>query len=174
MRRRARRSVQPLGRTKTMKTLRGRISNLRASIDVSGGGGETSVVTTHIHIFRVDGAPVKVESREPFMLDDGDTVTMAGSLQGTVFRALAYRNESSGASGDAGSSYRMWSAVASLAGAAFALFIFTDPFFGHIPKVFAFAFAGFAYYNFHAYAKIRSAVLLLQRGEPETAQESRR
>ena len=131
------------------------------------------MVTTHIHIFRVDGAPVKAESREPFMIDDGDTVTLAGSLHQTAFRALAYRNESSGASGDAGSSYRMWSAVALFGAAAFALFIFTDKFFGHIPKVFTLAFSGLAIYNFTAYAKIRAAILLLQREESEPAPGSR-
>jgi hypothetical protein len=155
-----------------MKTLRGKISHLRASIDVSGGNGDSSVVTTHIQIFRIDGAPVKVESRKPFMIDDGDTVMLAGLPKGAVFRALAYKNESSGASGDAGSNFRMWSGVAALAGAAFALFVFTDPFFGLIPKAIALVFAGFACYNFHAYARIRAAILLLQRGEPEIARES--
>jgi hypothetical protein len=94
-------------------------------------------------------------------------------MQGKVFRALAYRNETSGVSGDAGSSYRMWAAVVLLAGAAFALFMFTDQFFGHIPKAFALVFIGLALYNANAYAKIRGAILLLQRGEPETAQGSR-
>ena len=155
-----------------MQTLRGKISHLRASIEVSGGGGDSSVVTTHIQVFRIDGTPVKVEGREPFMIDDGDTAILAGLPNGTVFRALAYRNESSGASGDAGSSFRLWSGVAALAGAAFALFVFADPFFHHIPKVFALAFAGFAFYNFHAYARIRAAILLLQREESETARGS--
>lgn len=152
-----------------MKTLRGKISNLRTTIDVSGGGNDSSVETTHIHVFRIDGAPVKVESREPLIIDDGDIVTLAGFPQGTIFRALAYKNETSGVSGDAGSEYRMWSGVGCVAGAAFALFFFSDHFFGHIPKIFALAFAGFAYYNFQAFAQIRSAASLLERVESESA-----
>jgi hypothetical protein len=155
-----------------MKTLRGKISHLRASIDVSGGGNDSALVTTHIHIFRIDGTPVKVESREPLMIDDGDTVVLAGSSQGAVFRGLAYKNESSGAGGDAGASFRMWSGLAALAGAAFALFIFNDPFFRHIPKAIALVFAGFACYNLYTYTRIRAAARLLQHEESKTARES--
>jgi hypothetical protein len=72
-----------------MQTLRGKVSGIRHTIDVSGG--RDAVTTTHLAIFELDGKPVKLGG-EATAIDDGDDVEVAGYYRGGLFRASAFRN----------------------------------------------------------------------------------
>ena len=74
-----------------MQTLRGKVSGIRHTIDVSGRQG--AVMTTHIAIFNLDGKPVRLEG-DATAIDDGDDIEVAGDYNGGIFHALAYRNHS--------------------------------------------------------------------------------
>jgi hypothetical protein len=53
-------------------------------------------------LFRLDGRQVRFEASCAASFVDGDVVRVAGSTQSGIFKALAYHNDTTGASGDAG------------------------------------------------------------------------
>jgi hypothetical protein len=83
-----------------MERLRGTVSNLRHSIDVSGT--RDAISTSHVAIFEIDGRPVAYEGGASAILSDGDVVEVTGDDQGGVFAAYAYRNLTKRVTGSAG------------------------------------------------------------------------
>jgi hypothetical protein len=81
-----------------METRQGSVSKLRASIEVSGTDKSTS--TTHVAYFQLGPQAVVLRAKDPPAINDGDQVKVAGMLKKGLFEALAYRNESTGVSGD--------------------------------------------------------------------------
>ncbi|KPV54628.1 hypothetical protein SE17_02600 [Kouleothrix aurantiaca] len=76
-----------------MQTLRGTVTNLNRSTQVSGGGQNSSVITTNVAVFELDGHPVTLRDREAIILKDGDEIIVSGQRGNDgVFKAFAYRN----------------------------------------------------------------------------------
>ena len=82
----------------SMKTIRGTVSKLRFTTEVRGGGTNNSqhVSSSHIAVFHLDAQPVRLESASAQILNEGDTLAVAGELENGTFQALAYRNDSAG------------------------------------------------------------------------------
>lgn len=76
-----------------METLQGAVRNLRHTIEVEGGGHNTSSTTKHIAVFDLNGAPVRLAASEPIILNQGEIVIVAGERSGGVFQAYAYYNQ---------------------------------------------------------------------------------
>jgi ACR3 family arsenite efflux pump ArsB len=75
-----------------MKTISGTISNLRHTINVSGGGEDYSVRTTHISLFQIDRQAIKVQSTQPLMINEGDNMIVVGPIKKGVLHGLAHKN----------------------------------------------------------------------------------
>jgi hypothetical protein len=84
-----------------METKQGVVSKLRASIEV--GGNDKSTSTTHVVNFQLGPQAVMFRGSNPPAINDGDEVTVAGTIRKGLFEALAYRNSSTGVTGDSNS-----------------------------------------------------------------------
>lgn len=71
-------------------------------MSISGGGDNSQVTTTHISIFQINEKPIKAESTEPLMINEGDEVLVAGSISKGIFNGLAYKNLTTHAEGNEG------------------------------------------------------------------------
>src|SRR5262245_12071584 len=70
---------------------------------VSIGRSWNSSYTVYECLFRLSGTPVALHVDDPIFIEEGETVTVIGTYnQNGVFGASAYRNRSSGASGNSG------------------------------------------------------------------------
>jgi hypothetical protein len=80
-----------------MESRRGTVSKIRFSTEVTGSGGDNgSVSTSHIASFELDRRPVQLRAARPVILEDGDTVVVAGKTKGGLFQADACFNETRG------------------------------------------------------------------------------
>jgi hypothetical protein len=86
-----------------MEIFRGVAEKVNHSVEISGTGGNNNsqVTTTHVAVVRIGNRHVRIKSTEAVLIDNGDSIVVAGS-GGGVFKALAYRNETTGATGNAG------------------------------------------------------------------------
>jgi hypothetical protein len=73
-----------------MELLRGKVKNIRHSIEVSGGKESTS--TSHVAVFELDGTMVELKLPDSIIVNEGDEVRVAGSHRRGLFRGLAYQN----------------------------------------------------------------------------------
>jgi hypothetical protein len=84
----------------------------RSSINVNVGFGMTwgtSWDTSYECLFRISGAPVALRVSSPIFIEDGETVRVVGQRNSNgVFDAVAYYNQSSGASGSAKRTWSQW------------------------------------------------------------------
>lgn len=80
-----------------METLKGIAGKVRFSTEVEGM--EDSTATRQIAVFEIDGKPVEIKLRESIMIDEGDSIRVAGKIQKGIFKAYAYKNLTNGASG---------------------------------------------------------------------------
>ena len=95
-----------------METLKGTVSHCQNTIEVSGGRNNTSVTTTHIALFRVDGRPVRFSDSQPPTLADGDRVLVAGRASGgSTLQADAIRNVSTQTTNHTGIGSRIFAVV---------------------------------------------------------------
>lgn len=118
-----------------MEIIKGTVTKIRNTSEVSGGGSNGHVSTSHISMFQIDKQQVKIKFREPTMIDENDFVTVAGKIKNGVFNGYAYKNNTTGVSGDAGILiYFLFGLVFSSAG-VFVFTTFSDPFFGFLPKI---------------------------------------
>jgi hypothetical protein len=86
-----------------MTTLQGIAIKVRNTLDVSSSGGENSQTsTTHISVFQLNAQPVQVLADSPVMIDEGDTVLVAGQVKNGGFKAFAYQNVTTGVHDSAG------------------------------------------------------------------------
>mgnify|MGYP001362120505 CR=1 FL=1 len=118
-----------------MEKIKGTVTKVRNTSQVSGGGRDGHVSTSHISMFQIDKQQVKVKSAEPPMIDENDFVAVAGKIKNGVFNAYAYKNATTGVSGNAGILiYFLFGLLLPGAG-VFALTTFSEPFFGILPKI---------------------------------------
>ena len=144
-----------------MNTLRGKVSSARATTSVSGGGDDSPVQTTHILLFKVDGRQVKLSSASPAMINDNDVVVLAGTEKDGAFVALAYRNETTGVTGNAGKLGPVIGVLIGLAAAVFSFTLFGSATFGVFPKLVGLVFLAVATFSALRFLKIKTAVDLL-------------
>ena len=74
-----------------METIRGTVSSIRHSTEVSGN--DNTVSTTQVAVFDLSGQPVELKLTESIVLNNGDEVIVAGKRKRGLFRGLAYRNK---------------------------------------------------------------------------------
>ncbi|MGD9169819.1 MAG: hypothetical protein PVI97_07125 [Candidatus Thiodiazotropha sp.] len=144
-----------------MEILKGIVSKLRNSVEISGGGSDSIVTTTHVTIFHLDGQPVKIKSREAVLVDESDNVAVAGKVNEGVFNAYAYINNTTGVSGNIGMGIHYFFGVVFPLAGAFSISAFSDPFFGAMPKLFGAGFIGVGLYMFYKGTQISKASKLL-------------
>ncbi|MGL6260077.1 hypothetical protein [Vibrio sp. WXL210] len=144
-----------------MKILKGVVSKLRNTVEISGGGRDSSVSTTHVMIFQLDGQPVKIKSSEVVLIDESDNVAVAGKVNDGVFHAYAYINNTTGVSGNIGMGiHYIFGLIFPIVG-AFVISEFSDPFFGALPKLIGAVFIGGGLYMFYKGTQISNASKLL-------------
>lgn len=87
------------------EVIEGTVSKLRTSIEVRSGHGEhTGTSTTHIASFQVGDRAVLFRSTTLPAFDNGDVLLVAGNMKRSgQLEALAFRNKSTGVTGDASS-----------------------------------------------------------------------
>jgi len=129
-----------------MQVIEGVASKVRHTSSVSGGGKDGSVSTSHISIFQLNKQQVQIASAHPSLVDENDSVSVAGKVKNGVLKAYAYKNTTTGASGDSGALNSFFFGLIAFIVSAFAFLTFSDPFFGFLPKIFSLIFAcgGFA------------------------------
>jgi hypothetical protein len=141
--------------------LKGTVSSARATTSISGGGDNSSVQTTHILLFKVDGRQVKLSSASPAMISDTDVVVFAATEKNGAFIALAYRNETTGVIGNAGKLGPVIGMLVGLVGAVFTFTQFGSSSFGFLPKLAGSVFLTVAIFSAVRFLKIKSAADLL-------------
>jgi len=83
-----------------MQTLKGTVTNLNRSTHVSGGGRDSSVVTTNVAVFELLGQSITLRDRSSIIINDGDEMMIAGERgKDGIFKAYAYRNITRGIHG---------------------------------------------------------------------------
>lgn len=82
-----------------LTTLSGTISNIRHSTETSGQVGRQggAVGTAQVLAFRVDNTSAQIKLKGVPDIQDGDPVTLAGSVKNGTFVALAMRNDKTNA-----------------------------------------------------------------------------
>lgn len=100
-----------------LTTLSGTVSGIRHSSETSGHIGKNggNVHTKQVIALRVDGKPAEIKLMSMPDVQDGERVTLAGRMKNGSFRALAMRNEKTGAI------YRMPTTLAYVFGALLVL-----------------------------------------------------
>ena len=86
-----------------MNILMGIASKVRNTVELSGGGEDSSITTTHVAILYLDGKLIKIKSGEIIFIDNDDHITVVGRSRNGIFNACAYRNDTMGITGDIGS-----------------------------------------------------------------------
>jgi len=96
-----------------MEIKKGIATKVSNTIDVSGSGGRDNshVETTHITTFRFDNQSIKLEMRKPSMISENDDVTVAGHFKNGNFVARAFKNNTTGVSGNNGVFYYLIQSV---------------------------------------------------------------
>ncbi|KAA0894224.1 hypothetical protein [Oryzomonas rubra] len=87
-----------------MEIFRGIADKVNHSVEISGTGGDndSQVTTTHVAVVRIGNRHVRIKSSEAVLVNNGDRIVVAGSGGRGLFKALAYRNVTTGATGNAG------------------------------------------------------------------------
>lgn len=80
-----------------METIQGKAHNIRQHAILITN--DNNLESTYKTVMTVDGRPVSLESDEAAVINEGDTVIVAGNNRGGILRASAYRNMTNGASG---------------------------------------------------------------------------
>jgi hypothetical protein len=148
-----------------MEIKQGPVSKLRASIEVSGTDKSTS--TTHVVYFQLGPQAVVLRAKDPPAINDGDQVKVAGSLSKGLSEALAYRNESTGVSGDSNTLAAIIVggifSVIGIGGVLAAIVVAISERDGSALLGVAFfgIFGGFGVYALRKFARVREAAALL-------------
>ena len=95
------------------------------------------------------------------MISDNDIVALAGTEKDGAFVALAYRNETTGVTGNAGKLGPVIGVLIGLAAAVVSFTLFGSSMFGVFPKLVGLVFLAVATFSAIRFMKIKSAADLL-------------
>jgi hypothetical protein len=95
------------------------------------------------------------------MISDNDIVVLAGIEKNGAFAALAYRNETTGVTGDAGKLGPVIGVLIGLVGAVFSFTLFGSSSFGFFPKLIGLGFLAVATFSALRFLRVKSAADLL-------------
>jgi hypothetical protein len=152
-----------------MEKVSGTVSNLRNTINVSGGGENNQVTTTHISIFQLTGRQIKAKSSEPLMINEGDKLIVAGSTQKGVLNSYAHKNLTTNIEGNEGWILRLIfglimpcvgiGAMAAFADNSNSFGMYSEPLiFRMLPKFVGGFFIVFGIYNIFCAARVLQAI----------------
>jgi hypothetical protein len=77
-------------------SVQGKVSKIRNTIDVSGGGENSSASTSHISIFNIDNQTIRYSAPFTSVINNGNEIVVSGVIWRGVLQALAYKNFSTG------------------------------------------------------------------------------
>jgi len=92
-----------------METIRGVVSKVRFSTEVSG---REHVTTSHVAVFEINKTQVELKLNESIIVDNGDEILLAGKINKGLFKALAYNNLTNNVSGKGQVSLYMFLGIA--------------------------------------------------------------
>jgi len=85
-----------------MEVMQGKASQIRSSVDVSGGYHGIFVNSKHIALFQIDQLPIKVIATETPVIQENDDIKVSGVMKNGQLSAYAYHNLSTTSKGDRG------------------------------------------------------------------------
>ena len=145
-----------------MEIIKGIATKVRNTSEISGGGRDDHVSTSHISIFLLDKQQVKIKSSETPMINENDFVSVAGKINNGVFKGYAYKNATTGASGNAGILIMFLFGLLFPGAGIFAFITFSNPFFGFLPKIISLIFISAGLYMFYHGIQVLKATNLLR------------
>lgn len=140
-----------------MEFRKGIATKVRNTVNISGGGKNGIVSTTHITLFYIDNMPIKLASPQPSFINENDEISVSGKIKNGFFIALAHENITTGTSGDNGAIGKM------IFGSLFPIVgitifkVFGDDFFGYFPVAIGSAFILIGLYLLYSGLEIFSA-----------------
>jgi hypothetical protein len=140
-----------------METKKGIVTNIRSSVDVSGGNYGIFVNTAQVTLFSIDDYPVMMINKKPPVIQEGDEVILSGEIDNGRLNAYAYKNLTTSSEGDKGY-IRRFIASAILLLIWYLLWFIFAPQVGGIAKIISALFFGFGIYYFYVGNKILQAV----------------
>ncbi len=146
-----------------MEKIKGIASQVRNTISVSGGGNNSSVTTTHIAIFQIEGRQIQCKSSEPILINEGDMVMVASKTGSGILNGYAYMNLNTRAVGNEGWVLMLFFGVLFPAVSVAVFSIFSDPFFGVLPKVIGGIFLVVGLGMFYRGIRVLQAVRVLKK-----------
>ncbi|WP_017223511.1 hypothetical protein [Moritella dasanensis] len=142
-----------------MEVIKGTAKKVRNTVKISGKG--SSVSTTHISLFQIEGQPVKVKSNEPLMIENHDLICVAGNKNKGLFNAYAYKNLTTGVSGNENITLIFIFGLILLFVGVSVFAKFSVPFFGFMPKILSLVFVFSGLYSFYMGNQVLKASKLL-------------
>ena len=140
-----------------METKKGLVSNLRSSVDVSGGNYGIFVNTAQVTLFSIDDMPVMMVNKKPPVIQNGNTVIVSGEIDNGQLIAYAYQNLSTSSKGNKGY-VRRFIAFILLMLLGLSLWFFLAEDLGYGLKIISTIFTAFALYYLYIGNKILNAV----------------
>jgi hypothetical protein len=154
---------------------RGTVTKLNSSINISGGENNSGITTRYHTTFLLDGVTVLFTSGAAPVINEGDQLMVAGSQQGRVLKAYAYRNLSMHVIGNEGTWKRLGEALVCLMLAGISLWLFysflfvpnkyhstADTVIGIIAGAASVALIGGSLYYLYRWSKVSRAVKMLK------------
>jgi len=140
-----------------METKKGKVTNIRSSVEVSGGNYGIFVNTAQVTLFSVDDYPVMMINKKPPVIQEGNEIIVSGESTNGQLKAYAYHNLTTSSKGDKGYKRKfIGSTLFTLMGLYIWFFVPND--FGPILKIISALFFSFAIYYFLMGRKILQAV----------------
>jgi hypothetical protein len=81
-----------------MEQLQGVATGVRHTASVASSGNEQPTSTVHIALFRIGGQQVEMQTSKALGINEGDQLLVVGAWRNGVFKALAHKNYTTGAS----------------------------------------------------------------------------
>lgn len=145
-----------------MDISKGVVSKLRNTVELSSGSHNNGITTTYVAIFKIDKQPVQLKSSEAILIDENDNVAVAGKVNNGIFNAYAYKNNTTGVSGNIGMRLHLFFGVVFPLAGAYAINVFSTPLSSPMPKLIGAIFIGSGLYTLYKGIQISKASKLLQ------------
>ena len=140
-----------------MEIKKGKVTNIRSSVEVSGGNYGIFVNTAQVTLFSIDDYPVMMVNKRPPVIQEGNDVIVSGESKNGQLKAYAYHNLTTSSKGDKGYKRRF---IGTLLFVLIGLYIwfYVPHDFGPIVKIVSAIFFSFGIYYFLMGKKILQAV----------------